>query len=588
MARTKKNNNNIEDTKSTNLERLAQGISDNERKDMLSKLKEVVPEEGENIPGVTQKKKRDAVQAEEERREFALKLRKEPLLRRFWIWLRSLFSEMTVEEIYNESLVSDLAHDIERHYPDLLIYRRKVLFNSFYEKMLLLAKASEFFKPYIKIFDRNPGTFYVELSKILMPGVVEQIEKDSDPYQYPFSEPLEEGVIKELRQRVLEGLCSLGIENQRDMYQYAQMLCWLGAFVKLPFEKLIRRFGTSEDQTSVCLFSQFRNDIDDLARVMCNYVHIDERLIGAFVLFMQDSADDPNLSESDNNAIKERNFRSLATSQIAMVEMFVNNVPIEKIAKVVLNNYLYVAQPSGGGEDWLEQFSDSVKKNFEKRLKEWRADSEKEKLKGLLKEYFNMAMFPVFPYRPWEKLWNGMKPVNVLSIGLVNYFVKQHFTEYMTILKGVSLEGDFSVKKNQKQLSVALDNFEQVNNYLDTLANDLAPTGGYGREFSAFEGIKIKSDNSISHMNMIVAEVDADCARIIKIFKAMCSDLDDLIMGFISGKGMPPYGSIVNLGKILRRIGNVTERLKDMRQNFSYALDLITKLQAIEDPDKKN
>ena len=586
MAQTKKKNK--QETKSSNLERLAQGISDSERKDMLSKLKEVTPEEGENIPGLTQKKRRDSVQAEEERREFALKLRKESVMRRFWIWLKSLFSEMSIEEIYNESLVSELAHDIERHYPDLLIYRRKVLFNSFYEKLLLLSKASDFFRPYIKIFDRNPGSFYVELSKILMPGVVEEIETDSDPYQYPLSEPLEEASIKELRQRVLEGLCSLGIENQRDMYQYAQMLCWLRVFVKIPFEKLIRRFGTSADQMSACLFSQFRNDIDELARVMCNYVHIDERLIGAFVLFLQDSADDPNLSESDSNAIKERNFRSLATSQIAMIEMFVSNVPMEKMAKVVLNNYLYIAQPSGGGEDWLEQFSDCVKKHFEQRLKEWRSDCEKDRLKVLLREYFNLAMFPVFPYRPWEKLWGGAKPLNVLSIGLVNYFVKQHFTEYMTVLKGVSLEGDFAVKKNQKQLSVALDNFEQVNNYLDTLTSDLAPSGTYGGEFHAFEGIKTKSENSISHINMIVAEVDADCARIIKLFRTMCADLDSLIMGFVSGKGLPPYGCIVNLSKILRRMGNVSEKLKDMRLNFSYAYDLITKLQAIEDPEKKN
>ena len=586
MAQTRKNNK--EETKSSNFERLAQGISDGERKDMLSKLKEVTPEEGEDIPGVTQKKKRDAVQAEEERREFALKLRKEPLMLRFWIWIKSMFSEMSVEEIYNESLVSELAHDIERHYPDLLIYRRKVLFNSFYEKLLLLSKASEFFKPYIKIFDRNPGSFYVELSKILMPGVVEEIETESDPYQYPLSGSLEESSIKELRQRVLEGLCSLGIENQRDMYQYAQMLCWLGTFVKIPFDKLIRRFGTSADQMSACLFSQFRNDIDDFARVMCNYVHIDERLIGAFVLFLQDSADDPNLSESDSNAIKERNFRSLATSQIAMIEMFVNNVPMEKMAKIVLNNYLYVAQPSGGGENWLEQFSDCVKKHFETRLREWRSDCEKEQLKVLLRDYFNLAMFPLFPCRPWEKLWGGAKPVNVLSIGLVNYFIKQHFTEYMTVLKGVSLEGDFAVKKNQKQLSVALDNFEQVNNYLDTLTSDLSPSGSYGGEFQAFEGIKTKSENSISHINMIVAEVDADCSRIIKLFKTMCSDLDSLIAGFISGRGLPPYGCIVNLGKILRRMGNVSEKLKDMRLNFYYASDLITKLQAIEDPEKKS
>ncbi len=581
----KKSEENVKNN--SNLERLAQSISSGERKDMLDKMKGQLPQE-EEPAGLTKKKRKDAAETEEERREFSLKLRREPFFLRFLIWIKSIFSDMSVEEIYNETLVSELAHDIERHYPDLIVYRRKILFNSFYDKLLLLAKASEFFRPYIKIFDRNPGYFYVELSKILMPGIVEQIEADSDPYQFRLSDPLDEANIKELRQTLLEGLCSLGMENQRDMYQYAQMLCWLGTFVKLPFDRIIRRFSATPDQMYACLFSQMRGDIDEFARVMCNYVHIDERLIGAFVLFLQDTAEDPNMSESDSNALKERNFRALASSQIAIIEMFVSNAPMEKIAKVVLNNYLYVAQPAGGGEDWLEKFSECVKKNFEKRLQDWRADREKERLKGLLHEYFKMQAFPLFPYRPWEKLWTGAKPVNSLSIGFVNHFVRQYFTEYMTVLKGISLEGDFSVKKNQKQLSAALDKFEQVNNYLDTLTTDLSSSGGYAAEFSVFEGIKTRNENSLGHINMIIAEIDDDCARIIKLFKSMCSDLDQLITGFVSGRGVPPYGCIVNISKILRRMGNVQEKLKDMRLSFFCAFDFISKLQAIEDPDKKN
>lgn len=585
MAQSKKRT--AETEKSSHLDRLAQGISDSERKELLNKMKGTSGQEGE-VPGLAQKTRQDIFLEEEKRQEFALKLRREPFFRRFWIWFRSVFSEESIEEIYNQSLVAELARDIERHYPDLIIARRKVLYNSFYEKLLLLAKAADFFKPYIKIFDRNPGAFYVELSRLLMPDLLEQIEADSDPYQYPFSASLDEESVRELRQSVLEGLGTISGENQRDMYQYAQMLCWLGTLIKIPFDKILRRFGTSADQTNVCLYAQLRTDIDDLARVVCNYVHIDERLIGAFVLYMQDTVDDPTLSESDSNALKEKNFRSLATSQIAMIEMFVNNVPMEKIAKIVLNNYLYVAQPSGGGEKWFEQFSDCVKKNFEKRLRDWWSDYDKERLKVRLREYFHLAAFPQFPYRPWEKVWNASRLNNALSIGFVNYFVRQHFTEYMTVLKGVSLEGDFSVKKNQKQLSVALDKFEQVNNYLDTLTSDLAPSGSYGGEFSVFEGIKTKNENSLGHINMIIAEVDDDCARIIKLFKSMCTELDELVAGFISGKGIPPFGCIVNIGKILRRMGNVSARLSEMRVNFSYAGELIKKLQEIEDPDKKN
>ncbi|MBO7639184.1 MAG: hypothetical protein J6S91_09435, partial [Treponema sp.] len=143
MAQNKKNN--VQTEKSSNLDRLAQGISDSERKDLLNKVKGTSVPEAE-IPGLTQKKKQDIILEEEKRQEFAFKLRREPFYRRFWIWLRSVFSEESIEEIYNESLISELAHDVERHYPDLILYRRKVLYNSFYEKLLLLAKAAEFYR----------------------------------------------------------------------------------------------------------------------------------------------------------------------------------------------------------------------------------------------------------------------------------------------------------------------------------------------------------------------------------------------------------------------------------------------------------
>ena len=129
MAHTTKAN--AEQTKSTNLDRLAQGISASERKVMLSKMKGMEGQEPA-VPGLTQKKVRDVPPEEETRMEFSYKLRKEPFYFRFWIWLRSVFQEKSVEEIYNENLVGVLAHDIERHYPDLLVYRRKVLYSSFY------------------------------------------------------------------------------------------------------------------------------------------------------------------------------------------------------------------------------------------------------------------------------------------------------------------------------------------------------------------------------------------------------------------------------------------------------------------------
>ena len=82
MAQNKKNN--VQTEKSSNLDRLAQGISDSERKDLLNKVKGTSVPEAE-IPGLTQKKKQDIILEEEKRQEFAFKLRREPFYRRFWI-----------------------------------------------------------------------------------------------------------------------------------------------------------------------------------------------------------------------------------------------------------------------------------------------------------------------------------------------------------------------------------------------------------------------------------------------------------------------------------------------------------------------
>lgn len=570
--------------KNSNLDRLARGLSSTERRELLNKMDSA--DETAIDEFFAQKTKKDDRQNMEEKLEFTFKLRKEPFYRRFWVWLKSFFSDESIEEIYNETLLKELAKDIEHRYPDLIVYKRKLLYNTFYGKLVMLQKAADYFKPYIKIFEKNPGGFYVELARIIMPGTVESIEEESDPYQLSFKDELPEESIRELRQTMLSNLNSIPQDNQRDMYQFAQMVCWLQTLVKLPLERMIRKFGLSSDQARACLFYQTKDDFMELAKVICNYIHIDERILEAFVLFMEDNEIDPNLSNADSNADKEHAFREVSESEISIIEMFVTTTPMEKLAKVITGNYLYTVRPAGGGEKWSEQFSDTIKKKFERRLKSWKQDQKKEKLKQKLVRYFKLPDFPQFPFTPWTNLGNDFTVKTELSVGFVNFFVKQKFSEYMTVLKGLSREGAFSVKENQRQLSAAMDNFEQTDNWLDSLADKLCPTGEYGGELSRYNANTASDEINLPQVNKILAEIDAEASRIIKGFNDVCKDISLLLEGFISGATLPPYGSIINLDKILRAVGDVYEKIKEMITGFTYAAEITKSLQEIESTGK--
>ena len=83
--------------KNSNLDRLARGLSSTERRELLNKMDSA--DETAIDEFFAQKTKKDDRQNMEEKLEFTFKLRKEPFYRRFWVWLKSFFSDESIEEI---------------------------------------------------------------------------------------------------------------------------------------------------------------------------------------------------------------------------------------------------------------------------------------------------------------------------------------------------------------------------------------------------------------------------------------------------------------------------------------------------------
>ena len=93
-------------------------MSEDERKALLEKMR---PLEGDPDARVLESDKDPSMNADEI--EIGESLKREPLLYRFILWLRSILASTTSEQLYNDDKISALYKKLNREYPGLLDYR---------------------------------------------------------------------------------------------------------------------------------------------------------------------------------------------------------------------------------------------------------------------------------------------------------------------------------------------------------------------------------------------------------------------------------------------------------------------------------
>ncbi|HBG65252.1 MAG TPA: hypothetical protein DDW78_02130 [Treponema sp.] len=568
---------------SSTFETLVEGISKDERKDILSRASQNQKKGGKS--GGEAKAKADVVAGSSAKAEFESRLKNQPLFSKFIIWVQSLITNMPAEEVLNKHLLNSIAHEVESRYPLLIVFRQKLLYNGFYEKLAELKRVADFFRPYLADFGKDPGAFYVELAHIIMPDVEQRIEEESDPYQFPLSEEISRDRQSMLQDTMLQIISSIPFDKQQDMYKYARSINWLNLLAKAPIGDLTTKFTVSEEGVRVCPFSAAEAEFSKLASVACSYTPIDDVVIDAFRLYAEQQFSEVGLESMDEKVDADKKFISVAQQQIPIVEMCINSVPMEKLAKLVYGNALFSVSMSGGGEDWFERYTDRWKRILARRLKQRECDRKKEQLKEKLGRYFKLGGFPMFPFRPWEKLWDGVAFRRELSLGLVYAFMKHRYAPYMRLFKTSMLEGEFAYKDNQRELGVAIDEFVRVNGLLEELANKLSASGEYGMEFMKYADGQPRTSNAMHRIAQVMKEIDKDVSAINRDFDRMTMRLISLLTGFTSEKFVGKYCAITNLHRIRNQECDFTALLKECNGSFQHIFEVLKDVEQLEQSD---
>ncbi|MBP5359025.1 MAG: hypothetical protein J6Y69_07555 [Treponema sp.] len=554
------------DGKDSTFNELVTEISNEERERILKGMKQGQTVESSSVNN-------DYEQEKNQTAETALKdqLKKQSFFLQIWYWIKATFSNTSIEEVFNKSLVTAIAREIEHTYPGIIDFRKKSLMSGFYDKFCQLKKAADFFEPYISLYEENPGAMYTMLGMIIVPSVSSDIERESDPYQYALDKVVTSEMKSILVQKMDKILDGISTAKKSEMYASVRGIEWLRQFVKMPFTRIISKFATNQEGSCSSLFGLVKPDFSEITRIMSNYVPLTDDAVQALFLFFQRKSKITGFFDGIGEAGETgTEFVNAAATHNSVIKMFVQTVPMYKLSKVVYENSQFIPDAYGGGEDWFKKYRAQWKLMFERRWNNWERDCKKEKLKLKLMSYFRLSKFPLFPYRPWEKIDGGPLFHYELTLGFVYSFFKNEFPTFNQALAATSVEGDFALKENRVEFSESLNLLIKINDSLELLASQLSTSGEYGQQFAKWENTKTRTNTESVILDGTMEEIDGAASEIINQFGKACRSMRNLMSGILSEKITAYYGPLVNL---MRLGGRENKEFRDKLSKAKFSID---------------
>lgn len=568
-------------------DRLVSELSSDDRTDMLKKIKKntapavqlVEPDRNDDYENVT----------------LHLKYKNESVFYKFFLWVRSVFRKRNTEDIYNDDLLGNIAKQINREYPGIINHHSKVLDNIFYERLLDLKEAADFFKSYFVKIDENPGDFYVFLGSVIVPELFDSINKKVDPFSLSFEiEPTNE-VRNNLLKKLDDSLKDINSELKARLYSAVSAVNWLEHFSRLPFIHFTTQFTNLAGANYTCAYKNAREDYEHLASVFANVHQIDSDVLEALILFTSQFDDSSNKTrvESENGNAESvdfnverdvKTFVNTANEFLASIQLFISSVPIIRLGKVVNDKFDWLPESMEGVEAWFKSLRSSWRKIIDNRWGSWMLERRKNLLRIELGEDFKLGDFPLMKNRPWASLWTRVPFTSELTGGFLAWFSKTYYERILSVLNVVIMEGIFTNSENRTVYSEGLNSFVQAMTGIVELQVSLGSEGELGNFFEENVNNKIRSFQIQSKIDSVMSRIEVSihdyvlkyingCQMMEKIFADMFdiskNIRQEVLQNFMSIRGLKNREwreSLVKTRKLLKK--------------GSYYL---TELEAIED-----
>ncbi len=560
------------DTKSS-FDRLVAGLNAEDRLAMLNRINQMdtqpVQLSAENVD-------------KESNVSLQKKLQNESILYRFVLWLRALFDKKTIEQLYSQDLLLSISKKINARFPGTINYKIRSLDYIFYERLLTIKEAADFFKVYFTYVEENPGDFYVFLSSFVAPELSEKINAEADPFIFPFEKPVTPEARTELAKKLDEILNNMDKNTKQNMYSAVSQANWLYKFSNLQYIHFISQFTNVAGDAFTCPYSNVIMDYNELAAVFSNIQPIQNEVLEALFLFSQRKHLTMNAQDKDiEKAVKEFMVKALAF--FGTIQSFSNNVPVRNLGRVLNSDFDWQPPNMEGAEAWFPSFRAHWRKIQDIRWNDFAREQKKRMLSENLKTDFGLDEFPVMEFRPWLKLWNRIPFNRELTGGFLSWFSTEKYEKVIQDLNVVAMEGVFYKSENRSEYSEGLNNFSNANNLMIDLLRKLSPEGEYGKLFDDFATNRVHTFQVQSQIESMMTQIEDTVKEAISLFGKGARTIERVFYGFFEEQKDGIHEPLQNITSIRGRDNRrFVDSLISIRQLLKKVLSYIAELEPID------
>ncbi len=560
------------DTKSS-FDRLVAGLNAEDRLAMLNRINQMDTQPVQLSAETGDKEQNISLQK---------KLQNESFIYKFVLWLRALFDKKTVEQLYGQDLLANIAKKINSRFPGTINHRIKSLDYIFYERLMTIKEAADFFKVYFTYVEENPGDFYVFLSSFVAPELSEKINAQADPFIFPFSKPITPDSRTDLAKKLDDILSNMDRDTKANMYSAVSQANWLYKFSNLQYIHFISQFTNIAGDSFTCPYSNAVMDYNELAAVFASIQPIQNEVLEALFLFSQRKHLTTNAQDKDiEKAVKEFMVKALAF--FGTIQSFSNNVPIKNLGRVLNSDFNWQPPNMEGAEAWFPSFRAHWRKIQDIRWNDFAREQKKQLLSENLKTDFDLDEFPVMEFRPWLKLWNRIPFNYELTGGFLSWFCTEKYDKVIQDLNVVAMEGVFYRSENRSEYSEGLNNFSNANNLMLDLLRKLSPEGEYGRMFDDFATNRVHTFQIQSQIESMMEQIENTTKEAIALFGKGARTIERVFYGFFEEQKDGIHEPLQNITTIRGRDNRrFVDSLISIRQLLKKVLSYIAELEPID------
>ncbi|MGI5173833.1 hypothetical protein H0R92_09555 [Treponema sp. OMZ 840] len=560
------------DTNRNSFDRLVAGLDSDERASLLQKLELNIQDDKETLILKENEEPLTDISLEKE-------LKSESPLIRFWIFLKGLFSNTGLEGAYNDYRIGLTVKKIINDQPNLIDPRHMNLENLFYERLVKLQEAAEFFNEGINIYEKDEGGFYVFLTMLVMPDFAERMEQEVSPYALSVSAEVTPELRTSLIRKMEQILADIGSAEKSKLHDCFSCLEWLKRFVYLPFSSFTSRFKIVPEKGACCSIKSVQTEITQFARILCNAKKMLPEVLQALYLF---SAEE-KMAQGQNISIEDGlpNFLQKSMQHITFIKYFITSIPMCALGAISLNSALWVPEYKETSETWLMRCKNQWRKIFDEQWMHWVHERKIMKTKENVALLFNITDYPFIPNRPWQTGRVALKLKKDYSLGLLYTFFSRIYPDFKPFLENVLVNGKFILPENKREFTDTYNEMNHLAEQLIAFNEKLTDAGIYGQAFAAITDAQtLQTQEKIKNF---MRSVESEINLFMTVFSGCCRSFKQLFDGMFVDVRNIKYDGLSNLASLTDdKNVPIRSKLVEISDKIDAAFQLLKEVESME------